>query len=277
MNNLDFKLINKIKKLYINGKSYNEISYTLKLKKHIVWKIVKDISRNERIKLPQKGIKFDIKPSHKILSEEKARLIAYLSSDGHVSKLKYYPKRKSLTKFGVIYRGKINYSYKILFYNSNKEVVNKFISDFKKVYGIKLKYNKKRIEVACYISTIYNDLIKYTSFGSREWRIPKEILFGNKSLKSEWIKAFCDAEAHVSKPNNKNSNKEIVISSTNFSGLKQIKELLNQFNISSYINGPYERCYRLKISKYPNLVNFREHISFYHKDKLKKMNFLLKD
>lgn len=264
------KIISKMKKLYINGKSHREIAKILNIHQQSIWNHVKNIPLNKRKNLPKNyNPKIIIPKSSKKLSKEKARIIGYISADGYISK-KLHNKK-------IIYYGpkiKIGYTkanrYYIAFYNKDKKVINKFISDFYKVYKVKLKYNLKKIEVKTTSIEIYKDLIKYTKYGSRKWKIPSKIL-ANKNFKREWLKVFCDCEAHID--NYKKYHKLVIISSVNKKGLQKIQnKILKDFKINSYINGPYEGCFRLKIAGKDNLIKFRKEIGFYHPSKIKKLN-----
>ena len=105
------------------------------------------------------------------------------------------------------------------------------------------------------------DLFKYYGAGkSKEWSIHKEIIGASDKIKSQWLMAFFDDEAHVSK-----TRKRIVLNIVNLKGLKQIKKLLNDMNINSKLNGPYFykefysyhlTIYKSSIQKYSNFIGF---------------------
>lgn len=259
-----------MKRLYINGKSHREIARILNIPQQSIWNHVKKIPLNKRRNLPVNYYpKIIIPNSAKKLSKEKVRIIGYISSDGNIGMGLYNKK--------IIYYGskiKIGYTkvkrYWIAFYNKDKNVINKFISDFYKVYKVKLKYNLKRMEVKTTSIEIYKDLIKYTKYGSRKWKIPTEIL-SNKNFKREWLKVFCDCEAHIDDYDK--YHKRVIISSVNKKGLQEIQnKILKDFKINSYINGPYKGCFRLKISRKDNLIKFKKEIGFYHLNKIKRLN-----
>ena len=57
-----------------------------------------------------------------------------------------------------------------------------------------------------------------------KWRVPFEFL-KTREMKSEWLRGFFDAEAHVNKQN------KIQIQSVNKNGLQDVKDLLKSIGL----------------------------------------------
>ncbi len=206
-----------------------------------------------------------------ILSKEEARLIAHISADGSIytynakrspSDLKNH-KRKNI--FRVIYG--------IDYYNTQKYLLEQFIKDVKKAYGIRA-YKKNNDSVHFSGKWIFERAKKLGAGKSFDWFISDEILNAKKEISREWIKAFFDDEAHVEL-----RNFTIVVNSVNKKGLKQIRILLKRFNIKKVsITGPYYTrkfpIYRLIILK-EDVERYKVYIGFYHKKKINDLNELL--
>src|SRR3989344_2362728 len=256
-------IIKKSRELYINGYSQEEICKKLNIPHGSIWKFLKDIPTNKRKKLPKLfRPKYQLPINSKYMSKEKARIIGYLASEGHVRLDEGYDKK--LRPFhksnGIGYRLCKHKNALISFYNTEIILIKKYMKDFYKVYKIKTKYIKKEYEVKIRSVEVYKDLIRYCKFGSRDWYIPKGIL-NNKTFSKEWLKAFCDGEAYID-----NKSKRIVINSVNKKGLISIKKLLEQLNIKSKIYGPYYwkkfKSFRITIKGKDNLIKFNKNITF---------------
>jgi len=253
------KVGTKIRKLYVGGKSQREIAKIVKIPWQSVWLFIKDIRTEDRVKLPRTFTK-QIPKSQKITAA-KARILACLAGDGYVGEgivrnLHIYSGVKGVTK-----RYRSGRKTKISFYNKDKNLVCRFMSDVKLVYGLDARYNPNRYEVNVFSSKMYDDLTKNTSFGSRTWSIPIELLNADKTIKAEWLKAFFDCEGNVETTGR---HKRVNLASVNKKGLEQIRDLLHELGIDSYINGPYGTAYRLRISKKHNLCKFLETVGFGH-------------
>lgn len=114
---------------------------------------------------------------------------------------------------------------------------------------------------------IVEHLLNYGSFKSTKWNVP---MFNSNDEKIEFLRAFYDSEAYVSKYT-------IRIESVNETGLLQIKHLLHQFGIDSRIyqykrkNPNWNTNYILSINNRENRVKFLRCIGFYHSRKQKKL------
>ena len=130
----------------------------------------------------------------------------------------------------------------IIYSNTNQQNLKEFISLFKKTFGVRPHLLKNRaqlysIKIKAYLHK------KYNSFYCREWRIPKEILEGNRKVKMAFLQAFIIDEG------TKISNNTFYVSSANRFGLKQLQKIGNIFfcntGIIKFYNKKYRRIYYL--------------------------------
>lgn len=270
----DLPLVKKAKKLYINGLSQENICIKLNIPHGSIWKLLNEIPINQRKRLP-KGFKQKhlLNKKSLLMSKEKARIIGYLASEGHVAIKTYRGKRIHYTKKGPVLNFCTHNDIKVAFYNKESSLIERFLKDFYKVYNKKPRYDKKRIEIISRSVEIYKDLTRYCNYSSTKWTIPKEIL-NNQAFKKEWLKAFCDGEAYIESRIN---SPRITINSVNKKGLNSIKEeILKDLEITCKIYGPYYRekfkIFRLTINGKDNLKKYNEKIGFNH---LKKKETLI--
>jgi len=273
------EIINTASEMYLRGSSQESISRRLNIPSGSIWGILKNISQEQRKKMP-----LGYKPKHILpnssrkMSNAKSRILGYISSEGHVAFRKDLRKRYCLKKNGKKgYKIVTNKSARIAFYNTDKSLIDKYIEDIFRVYNIKTVYYKKRSEVAINSIELYKDLSRYGSFKSNEWKIPGEVL-ASPHFRKEWLKAFYDGEAHIE---DRGKSFRIILNSVNKKGLSSIKHgILNKMGITSKIYGPYYtknfKIFRLIISEKRSLIRFYGGINFYHKEKKEKLQKLLK-
>ncbi len=141
----------------------------------------------------------------------KARLLGYLAGDGNI-----------------LIGNKIsNFHHTIRFYPDHKSMIIPFCEAFSKVYGKTPKVKKLHNYYFVHIDSkvIVRDIINSAKLGVLNWEIPYKIL-DNKNCRKEWVKAFFDCEAYVSK-------RYIRIQCVNRTGIKQVKKMLDKFGILS--------------------------------------------
>lgn len=176
------------------------------------------------------------------MKPEKAQLLGHLMADGFVSN-----------------RGKYRFGY-----YGNKTECKNFVKLFRKVYSksllktswgyemvIKLQiwrnyYNKngkKKQLFAIRLSNkkICKDLWQYGSFYSGKWRIPNEIMNGNKKVKRAFLDAFIIDEGY------RYSKNMVAVSSSNKEGLLQLQKIANEFNEKTRIGTIYNKVYKKKL------------------------------
>ena len=168
------------------------------------------------IKIPKEG--------HKKLTNKKARIIAHLIGDG------------------AHYKNKTNYSMK--YEVSDEELLNSFHEDLYNTYGLKPswywntsgKTGKKIRFVNLNSKIVFEDLLRYSTYFSKNWKIKKLILKSRKQIKKEFLKAIYDDEGSIFKVKGKPI---LRLYSINLNGLKQIQKMLIEFNLQSKITPGY--------------------------------------
>ncbi len=141
----------------------------------------------------------------------------------------------------------------------------------KKVYGKTAhvrdlgKYYQARVNsVVC-----AKNLLESGSFATYLWSVP-EWICECEDYSREWLRAFFDSEACV-------GNRHITVQSVNGAGLRQVKKMLDKFDIDSteYVykrkNPNYGINYHLIICNKKSRYNFLKRIGLNHKKKLKKL------
>lgn len=194
------------------------------------------------------------------LTKEKSRIIAHIIGDGcaYVTKHNY------------------NIKYEV----SDTELLESFEKDMVKVYGLKLSHGFKQSGktdklipfVRLRSKLVYEDLLGYSTYFSRDWRIKKPLLNASKNIKREFIKAFCDDEGSVFKQGKVGI---IRIYSINLNGLNQIRSMLNEFNIESKISSGYGLKRNVFAILIKDLSKFNKRIGFNLQRKQKKLNQLI--
>ncbi len=212
---------NEIKQLRKKGHSYSEISKITRKSKRDVWKTAKGVKFSKeglkRYHDNVKGILKQIKPQYKTLSLSKIRIIGHLLFDGTVYKMGYH---------------------RIIRYiNSSKGLINQFISDMKKVYGIdpsaleifKGKNNLNHYKVTFSCKALYEDLTGYFqsySTSNQNIQIPSRIVNANKSIKLEFLRTFFEDEGSIS------SNYRIMGDLKSKIIIQQIISMLKEFRLT---------------------------------------------
>lgn len=185
----------------------------------------------------------------------KARLFGYLAGDGNI-----------------LIGNKIsNFHHTVRFYPDYKSMIKPFCEAFYKVYGKIPKVKRLHNHYFLHIDskTIVLDIINSAKLGILNWEVPYEILH-NKKCKKEWLRAFFDCEAYVGK-------EHIKIQCVNKTGMKQVRRLLNEFNIvpNSYIYTPknknWNTNYILTIGNKEMRKRYLHIIGFNHALKLAKL------
>ena len=189
-----------------------------------------------------------------------ARLIGYFMGDGSVT---VRPEKN----------GAIHHT--CCFFPDDKYMKNSFLEGIDKIYKLTphIKEVKNNWKITFGSKAVVTYLLKnYGSFRSLEWKLPN---FKTEEELKEWLRAFFDCEAHVSK-------KSIQLQSVNKEGILQIKNVLERLDIKSGLctyerkNKNWNTNYILSITKKSERYKFLKTIGFYHKRKLEKLTKLVK-
>ncbi|MDP7180285.1 MAG: LAGLIDADG family homing endonuclease [Candidatus Woesearchaeota archaeon] len=200
-----------------------------------------------------------LKQGFEKLTKEKARIIAHSIGDGAV----------------YITRHDYNIKYEV----RDEESLKQFNDDLIEVYGLEpswewntsgitgepIKFVRLRSKLA------YEDLLRYATYFSKDWKINDLLMNSNNEIKKEFLRALFDDEGSIIKERNRGI---IKLYSINSEGLGQIQNILLEFDISTKLYPGYG----LKRNVYALIVRdlelFNKQIGFGLKRKQDKLNEL---
>lgn len=223
-------------------------------------------SRNRKVAIARwKKVHSKIRLKNKF-SKEKTAINSYLCGDGSISAREKHR------------------CYDIKFYLDDLNLAKRVVSLFQKEFNIspKIRPIKSTIHggIGYYKVEISNKpvclhLLKMGSYGSLNWRIPREL---NNMFKKEWIKCFFDCEAHVNI-----KKRQIQVKSINGQGLADLKTMIEELGIFPRLYGPYKQkganhnpYSLLTIMNKKNVIEYYKKIGFYHSKKSKSLHDLVK-
>jgi len=197
-----------------------------------------------------------IKNQENRFSDLKSRICAFLAGDGNI-----------LSDNGLTCRHNT-----IRFFPDHISLVKSFEEALLKVYNKRPKIIKKNnyFFITLDSKPVVLDLLSYCNFGKMNWKIPS-FVFNSTKNKIEWLRAFFDCEAYVHK-------NYISVKSVNQKGMNQIRDLLEEFDITSKIysykpkNNNWNINYMLRILKKKDREYYARLIGFNHSIKFKKLN-----
>lgn len=212
-----------------------------------------------RMKIPTPK-QYEIPKSSKHLTKEKSYILGVLCGDGYINCIRN--------------------DYQISLQSIDKEFVDEFSKCIYKTYKINPKesfikvknprWNDKYSSRIC-SKKMFKDLQRYNkSFKTFEWKVPRQILNGSKSIKAKFLQGFFDSEGCVSY-----KGKKIVGASSNSDGVDGIVILLKNLGIKSkvydYKNRKLKGIFiqdRRSIELFKNLIGF---VIINKKENLKKL------
>ncbi|MBW2976410.1 hypothetical protein KY347_03115 [Candidatus Woesearchaeota archaeon] len=208
-----------------------------------------------------------------IITPEFARLHAHICGDGFLFKVKTNRSKKELIQHPR--KNTVRNRFHLGYCNTNAFLLKLFIKDLKIAFNRIGVFIPSKNQVDVQAKWLYYLFKTFGAGKSKEWRIPDKIVSASKEIKIQWLKAFFDDEAYVSK-----TQKRIVLNIVNYKGLKQIQSLLNNLNIVSRLNGPYyyKKFYSYHLTIYKNnLLTYSNLIGFNHTKKRRILQELVKN
>ena len=205
-----------------------------------------------------------------MISPELARIVAHISGDGYIGSYKQRRSEKELLAHPR--KNKLVNRWYVRYVNTEPVLIEQFIQDAKKEFN-RIVVSKGKHEYELSGKWIYELLTKLGAGKSQDWFIPEAILTANDGSKIEWIKAFFDDEAHVSKV-----GKRITLNMINKKGLKQVQKLLSEWGIDSTLNGPYKcrEFYSYHLSIYrDSIIRYAQVVGFAHPKKKSNLKELV--
>lgn len=195
-------------------------------------------NRTSKLKIKKNPPKFKL-PS---LSCELARVHAHICGDGFFTISREINKTGFHRRWGYD-KGNFASRHVVGYSNKNQRLINEFVEDVKKCFGIKptvVKRNDGTYEARLKSKRTWEFLKNLGAGNSYSWKISKIFLEAPQKIKIAWIKAFFEDEAHFSKDG------RIRVKSVNRKGLGQVKTLLHEFvpchltpQNRSYTDGTY--------------------------------------
>jgi len=153
---------------------------------------------------------------------------------------------------GAVYFYNVNYKDRkrrasILYFNSNKKLIDEFRADMLQTFGVRTCLFKKgkHYRVRVFSIKISRQLLRLSEYGTRKWRIPQAIFSANKVCRMAWFKAFVDDDGYITP-----DKRKIVIKSMNPDGLKDIMRLVNDLSGRARFSGPNcDKSYYLNVAR----------------------------
>tara|TARA_Y100000310_G_C20640448_1_gene793608 strand:+ start:719 stop:1345 length:627 start_codon:yes stop_codon:yes gene_type:complete len=192
-----------------------------------------------KIKEPKKG--------YEKITKSKARLVAHLIGDGCVYN----------------HKGDYNIKYEVV----DKELLDLFFKDLLEVYGLipfrgftpSGKTQKLIPYVRLRSRRAYDDLMRFATYFSSDWKIKNTIMNSPLYIKREFLRAIFDDEGSVI-PEGKKAI--IRLYSINYKGLKQVEKLLNEFEIMCIMRKGFGEKRNVFALTLKDICKFRKHIGF---------------
>lgn len=204
-----------------------------------------------RLKVPKQG--------HEELTEAKARIIAHLIGDGA--------------------HFRTGSDYVMKYEVKDTELLKQFTDDMIEVYGLAPTYGtnisgktgKPIPYVRLRSRTVFEDLLRYATYYSKDWSLKEALLKANKDTKKAFLRALFDDEGSVK------SKRHIALYSINKEGLLQVKDWLDYFDVHSKLKygfGERRNVFALMISDFHR---FNDKIGFSLSRKQERLVSVIKD
>jgi len=243
-----------------------EIAEILNIERHSVSKW------NRGIRKP-----FDIRSLEMIndsLTLEKAYILGVLCGDGSIFVLNCNNGKHFIVKLEVI----------------DKDFRDFFLKCLQKYYhhGGKSEYIKNTsfgiVKTYCTISQhkgVFLDLARYGNFGTKTWRVPKEIFKSSNEIKYAFLRGLFDSDGGVTSVNKRFP--DIILSSINLKGTLEVQKLLINLGFNPLLQkfdnyGDRKiKYYRLHINKKEDVIKYYKFIGFVIKRKQENLSNLIKN
>lgn len=125
---------------------------------------------------------------------------------------------------------------------------------------------------------IRKDILSYggiQSFKEGKEKVPQQITHAGKEIKAAYLRAFFDSQGSVN-VSKLHGVRAVEGTKKNLPVIRELRNLLNDFGIKSWVRMSQDGTYRLNITGKPNLEQFRIQIGFSIKRKQRKLNEALK-
>ena len=206
------------------------------------------------------------------ITPEKAEIIGLLCAEGsHYNYITVYNEFfKNRGKYYTLIRN----VEAVEFTNLDEKLLHHFRNLMLKVYNYAPRPTgiKTSMKIRIKKKSVIEDLVKYTEFGSKKWRIPEDIFNSSIDIKSSFIRGLFDGDGSITKY-------KIRLVSVNKEGICGVKDLLNSIGIECRTGGPLKvsgnrkPTYELIIPR-RFILMYKNIISSNHYKKLNKLQSL---
>jgi len=163
-------------------------------------------------------------------------------------------------------------THRISLNTTQKEFGKEFVNNINKIFHLKEKFNERIVtnnnnsryyKIQIGGQQLCSFFLKIGKFGCFKWRVPLDIINGNKKIKQGFLRGFYDSEGSINTYREK--YKKIRAVSVNKKGLKEVSNLLKDNGIN--VNLIKEKnCYSLNIYKKNHIGAFLRNIGFSFKN-----------
>jgi intein/homing endonuclease len=206
------------------------------------------------------------------MSIPKARVLGLLCSDGHYRN--YTVRYDEFDKRRNKYYNRIQNKRLIEFTNTNIALLESFQDLLYVLYKYRpniIRSYQNVFRVCITKQNVIDDIMQDAVLGNNSWQVPRFVLDGSRNEKLAFLQGFFDGDGSVGFLGGKTPRIRIV--STNLTGLRQVKSLLNSTSISSKLNGPYKRENRRDsyeiLLKSSDIKKFIKYVGSNHSKKMK--------
>ena len=163
------------------------------------------------------------------ISKEFSEILGFLCAEGC-----YVNSRSSYTyldkKRNKIVKANNKLQKRIEFGNKNKILLDRFQSLLAREFNYSPRIGSDRICICKY--SVVDSILNQTPIGHLKWRVPEEVKKSDDlELIKSFIRGYFEGDGTISN--------RLRLFSTNYSGLKEVSELLTKLNINHNFKGPY--------------------------------------
>lgn len=245
------RFADEFRRLYKDGRTMREIG----TKFDISWRTVQRWLHRYRVHTYGPGRPKQIPDSARKLTKEKSYVLGVVGpGDGFLE----YKRRQG------VYRIKLDVT--------EREFATYFVDCLQKVYGLTPKIEEKmpreREKKLKYVVTLQSkqacdDVLRYgVSFRERDWRVPDIIKCSAPENKASYIQGIADSQGSVPLTKKYKKLRQVIISSRNVPGLKDLRELMNDFNVRTNYVKNRKIITGIRITDRKSLENFSTYINF---------------
>lgn len=199
---------------------------------------------------------------------EIARMHAHVCGDGDIGIYVEKRGKRDIARYNR--KNPLMKTYRVRYTNNKSTLLKEFREDAKNAFRASGSIRKNECRIKN--KEVFSVLKALGAANSRSWFVPNEIFESEKSVRAEWLRAFCDDESTVDI-----ENKRIRIKSVNFNGLNQVKNLFETVGINPRITGPnIDKTWYLTIPR-SEILEFAKLIKLKHYERQMKIIQILSE